>query len=1396
MPESTNLNVAPYYDDFDSTENHVKTLFRPGFAIQARELTQLQSTLQNQIEQGFSHIFKDGTVVIPGQVTYLGNKTAPRYVKVQSNFGGESIDVSQYLNDDVPVTLTGATSGVKFRIITATPPTETDPATFFGVYTSSSLSGTEPGTFVQDVTTISRSKLDAAGFDSFVIGENLSADVSVQHGTTAYLANKTSLTTAATETIRTTATANTSTDTPLTGKSVLVKISSGIYFIRGYFVEVADQTIVVEKYNNNASAKIGLQIDETIITPELDLSLLDNATGTSNFAAKGAHRLQLTLTLISKPLSSIDDKNFVELIKVENGIVQKFARNTEYSILEQTLARRTFDESGNYTVRPFTFEMKESVDISIRETDFDGVYASGVKTRSGNKASSDLLALQVSTGKAYVKGYEIDKIAPSIIDVNKSRDFRTFNSAASPIDLGNYIKVTNLYGTPDVSTISGETTVYKQLDLYDTNIATRGTAVGVHMGVARARTYQYDSGTAGEQAATYRLYLFDIRMFTRITLSGTPSPTILSAASNGGQRIVGSTSGATGFVFGSGTTGTTLLLTNVTGIFSSGETLALSNSSETGNLIETSGNVDITTVEITPFNFENTRSVHQEDTSSDSGQDFTADVQIISISTSSSFFAIDSTGNGENGNENLILEDGGTQSLNPRSSSGTGSLKNISKLLEPKKNTNIYLLPKTPVKTLLTASNAGVSATQYTFRRQFVVTTNSAGAMTLGASGGGETFLAHTEADYTISVLSGIHQGDIISASTGFSGGGTAAVTITNLAGFGASVKLKVMATLLKTDVTPKTKTTKLMKQLKVNTGATDPFGTRPDDRIISLGRADVFAVSAVYEATAASTDAVAPTLSLTQANGSFTRGEKITGSSSGATGRIVNTTSPMSYVSTKLSKSFTTSDTITGASSGATALVSAFTDGDLVISGNFIFDNGQRNNFYDIARIERKRGAPAPTKRLLVIYDYLEHGAGDVFTVDSYSGIAGRMDYVDISRYRGIPLSNGFDFRPTVKNIAGAGTNNAAVDEITDFSFDFFHRQYDGAGSSASHCPKPNSLAQADLEYYLSKKAIIVIGTDSEIRVIEGASDEIPQFPEQPQNTMKLGDLFIPAFTYSPNTVSIRREKNQRFTMEDIGKLQNRISNLEYYTHLSLLESDAESFEIQDSNGLNRFKSGFVVDAFQGHRLGDVTHPDYSISIDQEYNELRPSATFKNVKLEEFAATDSARTNNNYQKTGDIFTLPYTEIISHQQPFATRTERVTPVLLSNWTGQIELTPSGDDWFETEIAPVLILNVEGNYNTVAASVVNSIGTIWNSWETQWSGTPAAVVVSSPESTASATPTSIANPGTNNSSSSASIDTRSSATTGVASFIDNGDEAQSWVGYVHGYQGDDTDGGEN
>ena len=117
MPQKTNLNVAPYYDDFNESDNFVRTLFRPGFAIQARELTQLQSVLQNQLEQGFSHIFTDGTMIIPGQVTYSGGKDALRYVKLASTISGETIELDQFVDADNPVIVTGKTSGVQFMVI-------------------------------------------------------------------------------------------------------------------------------------------------------------------------------------------------------------------------------------------------------------------------------------------------------------------------------------------------------------------------------------------------------------------------------------------------------------------------------------------------------------------------------------------------------------------------------------------------------------------------------------------------------------------------------------------------------------------------------------------------------------------------------------------------------------------------------------------------------------------------------------------------------------------------------------------------------------------------------------------------------------------------------------------------------------------------------------------------------------------------------------------------------------------------------------------------------------------------------------------------------------------------------------------------------------------------------
>ena len=121
----------------------------------------------------------------------------------------------------------------------------------------------------------------------------------------------------------------------------------------------------------------------------------------------------------------------------------------------------------------------------------------------------------------------------------------------------------------------------------------------------------------------------------------------------------------------------------------------------------------------------------------------------------------------------------------------------------------------------------------------------------------------------------------------------------------------------------------------------------------------------------------------------------------------------------------------------------------------------------------------------------------------------------------------------------------------------------------------------------------------------------------------MLLASVSIPAYTFKPSDLTITREKNRRYTMKDIGKIEQRLGHVEYYTSLNLLERDAESFQIQDANGLDRFKSGFIADSFSGHSVGDVKHGDYSCSIDMELNEMRPQCVPKGIKLQESVTSD-----------------------------------------------------------------------------------------------------------------------------------------------------------------------------
>ena len=1291
MPQKTDLNVAPYYDDFSQDKNFHRILFRPGFAVQARELTQLQSILQNQFERFGSHIFQEGDTVLPAQIS-----TSDSYQSIQlsSAFAGETIVPSQYYNATTPVIVTGATSGVKARVVGFKNATAT----------------TQPLLYVQYVT---------AGADGsstvFSNSENITANAAITH-TTAYSANTASATTH-------------STSAAQTGTAVTIG-DGGVYFIKGTFVQADEQTVVISDTSTSVDARVGFTITETLETPESDTSLTDNATGSSNFAAKGAHRLKITLTLASLDTTSTADSDFIELVRLRASQPLTDSRPTEYSVLGNTLARRTFDESGDYTVRPFQFEAKESLTSRVKGEDFDGVYSIGDTTDDGNTASSTNFVLSVSPGKAYVKGYEVEKTASTRLDVPKARNFDTVDAGAINAELGNFVKITNIYGQPDVSSISSETTPYNTIGLFDDAIVTRGSSSGTHIGVCRARTIQYESGTKGNTDAIYRLYLFDVRPFTYLTLSGTPSATLTANHSNGGVQVKGVTSGATGFVFGSLTSGTTVVLTNVVGAFSSGEKITASDSSETDQIVEDSGNTDLTISEITTHKFTDTRSLFMDD--ADAGQDFTADIA-LTIGVISQILLDGTDANSVNAGDNIVLEEDNSTTVALESES-------TAVLQESEKNVSIYKLPKKVVKTLLTTDNSGVSDTQINIRRQFIGTTNSSGVVSFTA-GSGETFLAHTQADYTLTILTAGSgsggQGDVVDIADTISGTGTSTITITDNSILANAAKVKLTATILRTAITSRVKTTTLSKQLKVLGATAGDYGTKATDKDISLGRADAFRLQAVYDSEDTSTDASIPQMTISGITGTFVRGERITGATSGAAARVVNTTSPMTYtlVHGNGATDFTAGETITGSGSAATATVGTLTAGSKVITSNFTLDTGQRDNFYDIARIVRKADAPAPRGRLLVVFDFFSHSGGSFFSVDSYSDTgAKQMEYDDIPTYTAtrvdpdepeptglFPLTDCIDFRPTVEDIAGASSTDSTVDTITAKSFDFFHRQFDGTGATVVDTPKPNTIGTLDFEHFLPQRATIYLTEKGNFSTILGTPSENPQTPKELDNAFKLAELFIPAFTFKPTDITITRLKTQRFTMKDIGKLQTRIDNLEYYTNLSLLERDAESFEIQDANGLNRFKSGFIVDNFAGHRVGDVKNIDYKNSIDQAKKELRPKCVMRNVELEESVSTDALRAAAGYQKTGDVFTLPYTSTTLSENPYASRTERVLADYVPNWIGHIELKPDADTWFETDRRPDLVINVDGNFDSVLAANENQVGTIWNNWETQWSG---------------------------------------------------------------------------
>ena len=1347
MPSKTDFNVSPYHDDFSTDKKFHRVMYRPAFAVQARELTTQQTILQNQIEKMGDHVFQHGAMVIPGQISYDSKYYA---VKLTSFTGSLSLYNAN--------TLTGGTSGVVADVVGFVVTDGTDPDTLFVKYRNSGTDNVS---------------------DKFTDGETITS------GQTA----------ASTAVVSTCATGS------------AVNIDAGTYYINGFFVEVAAQTLVLEKYTTTPTFRVGLTITEEFITSTDDTSLLDNATGSSNANATGSHRFKITLTLAKLATTSTADASFVELMRIISGKIQNRVDSTKYAELEDTLARRTFDESGDYTVRNFDLDVREHLISGTNR----GIFATGATSTDGNTAAETKLAFGLGQGKAYVKGYEVEKIGTTYVDVNKARDFDTASGSVTRFNIGSFVNVTNVFGTPDIGFVSGEAEAYKSVRLVDEAHGTRGTVYATavqqayDIGRAKSRSFEYSAGTASTNELSggtvtdtvFKHYLFDIEMFAHINVKGA-----MSGALTTGDTLTGGTSGATGTIESL----STATATNITGAtkanpvvittgghtFTEGQQVLIAS---VGGMTQLNGNYytvknpTSTTFEL--FTAQATATTVVASVNGNAYSTYTSggtashtsiilnnvkgvfsDNETITAPTNSRTGTIQFSALGCKGFEQkefnqtkgVSMAGSPTFTANTDLDSTYGDNKEISGTISSKDD-----------QLLLDASAADTDEGDFLVSEQgedkFVLESTLSNAITGKGTRfttelkiGDQITFKDDDNDTVTSIVESIkNDGQMtVTAAVGFS-----ASTITTAASYTrqrtklqdankniaiSKIPYDVVKTLLTTDNASISDTSFKMRRQFVATlsssgTATITAGTNEifvafteNDYAVSIMTTGSGGTGAAGDVLTLSTSddftlAGSPTgKTLTIDLGSGYNGHKIkilaTISSSVVGAKTKTDTDTTKQISTEaLAATATiislghadvhTIDSVHMAADFSTDATTSATD----VTDRFTLDTGQRDNFYDMGRLVRKPGALAPTGRLLVTFSYFEHGTGNFFSVDSYSG----FDYGSIPAYTSdvtgerFELRDVLDFRPRVDNATTIDSGDK-------------DRTFDGTGASTIEVMKINTDVTADLEFYLAKKGRVYLTSSGLFKVVSGASSLDPQFPEELKDSIHLYDVTLPAYTFKTSDVKIKAVDNRRYTMRDIGRIQRRVENIEYYTQLSLLESDAKSMQIQDSDGFDRFKNGIITDNFTGHGVGEVSSDDYKNSMDVPKGELRPAFHQNNINFIESdsslanssAMTTAIRTTNGYQKTGDLITLPYTTTAYVTQPYASTTVNLNPYDTIDYIGHITLTPDNDEWISTETQPELRVDLPNVYDTLtdlaSQGVLDlNLGTVWNNWNDTWTG---------------------------------------------------------------------------
>lgn len=1277
MAKKLNLTQQPYFDDYKESNKYYQILFRPGRAVQARELTQLQTILQNQIDRFGSHIFKQGSNVIPGTpnavrytktVHYIKlplTQVYPDYSQLTSTAGEIDTAIKEiWLNKKIAIT-SGTRAGISGTIVGYRGPDQigSSEVRFFLKMESSSDDGTSSTFQKGDLVTI-------------INGErNLTATIPSTEGL-----NK-------------------------VGVCSSVSVEEGVYFYNGYFVYVDGQTIYLapisdenadsESYqnlwNDIPTASVGLLMTESVVTSQKDEGLLDNATGTPNYSAPGADRFSIDAKLVQIEYSATENKpqNFINLLDVVSGKVFFIADAPDYAVLADTLARRTYDQSGDYVVENLGVEVtdflldeekqirgahqisefqflteadakaftKQKFGVNIDDATLQP-YPQGTGTvvgvnsfyypgtsydNRGDKTSfkslcQSFLTLRVDPGKAYVKGYEIRKLGKTSVDVPKARTTSYIANTVVSTSTGSHIVVTDVAGNITIGnfasvdfynlrrkglskksgTGTGSGTSYVPAEyVYETSVRSDATKIGS----AKIVKIEPDPDSG---VGYYKVYLTDT------TFSPGHSVENIKTLHASGEGFIAHAElqqfNITGSILkstDSSTLATAYLFTGTgTGWKNFPQQIL-----KVDDYVWLDGNSSGQQEYYRVKNIASDSSIELE--SEDfSGSNLGKSNQIASTTLKSLY----STINSESEDDGLIFRLGKNYVSTVRNMDASGKpTEDPTQTITTMQYTIEELYAgelgngQAPLQTI----NNGVTQYSITITTPHIFNTNeytykvvkrtSAGAKSLMNVQNGQS----TPATGTVNVF-----------ATTTPQGVTQQLTFLFSAADGAVANGNtyfIMVPVIKSAIQEKLKVLKFgsydpITQDYINTGGQNK-GVKVVDASnnsdIVLDECDVFQVT-----------------------------------------RIVASKDSATNPTTK----------------------KALNSGDVDVTALYEFDDGQKEFYYDRGRVTLKPNYQKPAGKVRVEYDYFDHVSSnnsDYFSVDSYRDIP----YDEIPRFEGIDgaqynLADCIDFR---KKITDA-TNGKAPSEF--FTCNFFH--YEGR------------LDKLVLDSK-TKNFLLVSGDPGSVSP-----------PEDTETGMTLAELRLLPYGIGKESCLLRPRDNRRYTMRDIGRLEKRIENLEYYTSLTLLESETSKMLIRDANGNNRFKNGFLADSFTSFDSSDVDSDDFSCSISTTLeNTARPLVFSDNFSLEEDLSNSifssrvqslRAPTNsgNAYTKTGDLYTLPFTRTEFISQGIATKIINVNPFNIFTYVGNITLTPWSDVWRETKYIERTVYD-DSDYRTASAA---------------------------------------------------------------------------------------------